>query len=85
MSTHNMFSGRNKKISILLAKKSILSKVISLEIYLCLLLFIVLGLNISVYCCLLCWGLTSRQPMWVIFCHLPEKGRRDIEEREENK
>ena len=22
----------------------------------------------------------ARQPMWVTFCHLPEKGRREIEE-----
>ena len=28
----------------------------------------------------LCWGLTTRQPLWVIFCRLPEKGRREIEE-----
>ena len=26
------------------------------------------------------WGLTTRQPLWVILCHLPEKGRREIEE-----
>ena len=25
-------------------------------------------------------GLTTRQPLWVIWCHLPEKGRREIEE-----
>ena len=29
---------------------------------------------------LLCWGLTTRQPLWVILCRLPEKGRREIEE-----
>ena len=29
---------------------------------------------------LLCWGLTTRQPLWVILCHLPEKGRKEIEE-----
>ena len=28
----------------------------------------------------LCWGLTTRQPLWVILCHLPEKGRKEIEE-----
>ena len=28
---------------------------------------------------LLSWGLTTRQPLWVIFCRLPEKGRREIE------
>ena len=28
----------------------------------------------------LCWGLTTRQPLWVILCRLPEKGRNDIEE-----
>ena len=30
--------------------------------------------------CLLCWGLTTRQPLWVILCRLPEKGRKEIEE-----
>ena len=29
---------------------------------------------------LLCCGLTTLQPLWVIFCCLPEKGRREIEE-----
>ena len=29
---------------------------------------------------LLCWGLTTRQPLWVILCHLPEKGRNEIED-----
>ena len=28
----------------------------------------------------LCWGLTTRQPLWVILCRLPEKGRNEIEE-----
>ena len=28
----------------------------------------------------LCWGLTTRQPLWVILCRLPEKGRKVIEE-----
>ena len=28
----------------------------------------------------LCWGLTTRQPLWVILCHLPEKGRKEIVE-----
>ena len=27
-----------------------------------------------------CWGLTTRQPLWVILCRLPEKGRKEIEE-----
>ena len=31
----------------------------------------------------LCWGLTTRQPMRVILCRLPEKGRKEIEERVE--
>ena len=26
---------------------------------------------------LLCWGLTTRQPLWVILCCLPEKGRKE--------
>ena len=29
---------------------------------------------------ILCWGLMIRQPLWVISCHLPEKGRRETEE-----
>ena len=33
--------------------------------------------------CLLCWGLTTRQPLRVILCRLPEKGRKEIEERVE--
>ena len=28
----------------------------------------------------LCWGLTTHQPLWVILCRLPEKGRKEIEE-----
>ena len=32
---------------------------------------------------LLCWGLTTRQPMRVTLCRLPEKGRKEIEERVE--
>ena len=28
----------------------------------------------------LCCGLTTRQPLWVILCRLPEKGRKEIEE-----
>ena len=28
---------------------------------------------------LLCWGLTTSQPLWVILCRLPVKGRKDIE------
>ena len=31
----------------------------------------------------LCWGLAKSQPLWVILCRLPEKGRKDIEEIEE--
>ena len=26
------------------------------------------------------WGLTTRQPLWVILCRLPEKGRKETEE-----
>ena len=29
---------------------------------------------------LLCWDLTTRQPLWVILCRLTEKGRKEIEE-----
>ena len=28
----------------------------------------------------LCWGLMTRQPLWVILFCLPEKGRKEIEE-----
>ena len=28
----------------------------------------------------LCWGLTTRQPLWFILCCLPKKGRKEIEE-----
>ena len=28
----------------------------------------------------LCWGLTTSQPLWIILCRLPEKGRKEIEE-----
>ena len=28
---------------------------------------------------LVCWGLTTRQPLWVILCRLPEKGRKETE------
>ena len=31
----------------------------------------------------LCWGLTTCQPLRVILCRLPEKGRKKIEERVE--
>ena len=34
---------------------------------------------VSAFDCL-CWSLTTRQPLWVILCRLPEKGRREIEE-----
>ena len=29
---------------------------------------------------ILSWGLTTRQPLWVILCRLPEKGRKEIDE-----
>ena len=28
----------------------------------------------------MCWGLTTRQPLWVILCRLPDKERKEIEE-----
>ena len=28
----------------------------------------------------MCWSLTTLQPLWVILCRLPEKGRKEIEE-----
>ena len=33
----------------------------------------------------LCWGLMTCQPLWVILCRLPEKGRKEIEETVEMK
>ena len=33
----------------------------------------------STKCLIDCWGLTTRQPLWIILC-LPEKGRKDTEE-----
>ena len=30
-----------------------------------------------------CWGLMTRQPLWVILCRLLSKGRKEIEERVE--
>ena len=36
--------------------------------------------NLTFSCFWLCWGLTTRQPLWVILCRLPEKGRKVIEE-----
>ena len=29
---------------------------------------------------LMCWGLMIRQPLWVILCRLPEKGRKEVVE-----
>ena len=29
---------------------------------------------------IVCWGLTTCQPLWVILCRLPEKGRKEIVE-----
>ena len=29
------------------------------------------------------WGLTTRQPLWVILCHVPEKERKEIGQIEE--
>ena len=39
--------------------------------------------NIFPIICLLCWGLTTCQPLWVILCRLPEKGRKETEETAE--
>ena len=44
---------------------------------------IILILYINLLNCLLCWGLTTCQPLRVILCRLPEKGRKEIEERVE--
>ena len=29
---------------------------------------------------MMCWGLTTRQPLWIILCRLPEKGIEEIVE-----
>ena len=39
--------------------------------------------NVSQHIDWLCWGLTTRQPLRVILCRLPEKGRKETEERVE--
>ena len=36
--------------------------------------------KVRVFSFLLCWGLTTCQPLWVILCRLPEKGRKETEE-----
>ena len=38
------------------------------------------NLNTAVNDNCLCWGLMTRQPLWVILCGLPEKGRKETEE-----
>ena len=32
---------------------------------------------------LMCWGLMTCQPLWVILCRLPERGRKETEETAE--
>ena len=39
----------------------------------------------KVMCYWLCWGLTTRQPLWVILCRTPEKGRKEIVEDERDR
>ena len=39
----------------------------------------IIGSDCNFFLCV-CWGLTTRQPLWVILCRLPEKGRKEIEE-----
>ena len=45
-------------------------------------------MSISVYMCTTCaltvLGLTTRQPLWVILCRLPEKGRKEKGKKEGN-
>ena len=38
------------------------------------------NLNTAVNDNWLCWGVMTHQPLWVILCRLPEKGRKEIEE-----
>ena len=40
----------------------------------------VLCLTSTCHIGLLCWGLTTRQPLWVKLCRLLEKGIKEIEE-----
>ena len=44
---------------------------------------ILVPVDASIVYCLLCWDLTTRQPLRVFLCRLPEKGRKEIEERVE--
>ena len=44
-----------------------------------------LGLKKKASGFLLSWGLMTHQPLWVILCHLPEKGRKETEEIVEEK
>ena len=32
------------------------------------------------FCVCVCWGLTTRHPLFVILCRLTEKGRKEIDE-----
>ena len=46
-----------------------------------------MNIRVSMYMCTTCtlivMNLTTRQPLWLILCHLPEKGRKEIEEKVE--
>ena len=53
---------------------------VNILIYLNRCVFIMMCKPVELGFFLLCWGLTTRQPLWVILCHLPEKGRKVIEE-----
>ena len=59
-----LFSGKNKNFMINLLSAEFTPRVEKVEVHF--------------YFFLLRWGLTTRQPLWVILCRLPEKGRREI-------
>ena len=43
-------------------------------------IFKVFYIDIQGKYCLLCWRLTTRQPLWVILFRLPRKGRKETKE-----
>ena len=69
---HSSFLSRNKKNNVYPCKPQFYYIKVGFK-----------GVNIIQACfrdVWLCLGLTTRQPLWVILCRLPEKGRKVIEE-----
>ena len=62
MKCQNQFSGKNKKNILVCCPLKILPRVQGVK-------FDIWDVRLIV------WGLTTHQPLWVILCHLPEKGR----------